>query len=639
MNRGNEKGAVPNQTPQVTPPEFEAHLRAWRFDQAFAFAAELNRADLQLRAAVEAPNALWLESVLELAHPGFPYAPFGPLTWQKKRDPLLVQAAKSALGSLAKTQMGLIARLHHFLGENEAALTRYQKLGRDERPLAATLAAEAGRFEEAIRLTDLSAVGPLAYASAGYLHLRNGAPEQALRFFQNAWQAAETWEHREWLATCLMVTLEALGDSLAANYWRTSDEMTSTVHTALAAHDMKPKVLGRYAIANAIGSGASADVYGAFDHVSQQDVAIKILKPAQSIGRDAILRFEHEARVQQSLKHPSIVTFIAYHRSARVLTLERMVGSLSDRLRQGPMPAPEVYALGQSLLKALAAIHQRGLVHRDIKPSNLLVNQLGLWKVGDLGGAHLKSGDDTQTGALVGTAGYMPPEQLRHPESPKISWDLFAAGKVIEECTSSPDGWSPSLWSGLRKTIAQWTASDQTVRPASADIALEEWLSLPWGIARRAQQISGSADPDVADGNLTKANSESAPPSSGTFENARRLSTPPEKPALLRTERLPVSDPTLIKQWAVADRSDFQTVVDLSATEVEVEVAALAEWVHAEHETDILAALATMGLGNLPMPAPGHRFKRGLVGARKVVELPTWICARLLEPVTSGDSY
>src|SRR5579863_7554848 len=201
--------------------------------------------------------------------------------------------------------------------------------------------------------------------------------------------------------------------------------------------ELKPgDKLGPYEIVSAIGKGGMGEVWRARDPQLGRDVAIKV--SAQQFND----RFEREARAIAALNHPNVCTL--YHIGPNYLVMEYIEGpTLAERIREGPIPLEEALAIAKQIADALEAAHEKNVVHRDLKPANVKIRPDGSVKVLDFGLA--KAGDPTevtadsptmmpgtQIGMILGTAGYMSPEQARGKEVDKRA-DIWAFGVVLYE--------------------------------------------------------------------------------------------------------------------------------------------------------------------------------------------------------------
>jgi serine/threonine protein kinase len=192
---------------------------------------------------------------------------------------------------------------------------------------------------------------------------------------------------------------------------------------------------GRYALAELLGRGGMADVYRAEDRLLERGVAVKVLRTAAPDAADD-QRFRAEARTLANLEHPHVVSVLDAGRSelGPYLVLELVEGSSLSHHRGRAMDPRLVAAMGRDIADALAYVHRRGIVHRDIKPGNILLDERGEVRLTDFGIARLLSdpAHHTATGATVGTAAYLSPEQVRGaPVTPAA--DIYALGLVLLE--------------------------------------------------------------------------------------------------------------------------------------------------------------------------------------------------------------
>ncbi len=195
--------------------------------------------------------------------------------------------------------------------------------------------------------------------------------------------------------------------------------------------------LGPYRVLKVLGAGGMGVVFRAEDPQLQRLVAIKAMLPALAANDSARQRFIREARAAAQLKHDHIVTIhqVGEDRGAPFLAMEFLEGeSLEDRIkREGKLPLAEVLRIGREIADGLAAAHEHGLIHRDIKPGNVwLEGKRGRAKILDFGLARTNAEDVhlTQSGAIVGTPAYMPPEQARG-DTVDARCDLYSLGCVL----------------------------------------------------------------------------------------------------------------------------------------------------------------------------------------------------------------
>ncbi|HXC16665.1 MAG TPA: protein kinase [Holophagaceae bacterium] len=203
---------------------------------------------------------------------------------------------------------------------------------------------------------------------------------------------------------------------------------------------------GRYEILRLLGTGGMGEVYQAMDTRLGREVAIKVLPPHLAEDSEALARFEWEARILAALSHPNLRALYDLGRdgSTHFAIMELLEGeTLRRRLDSGSMPAGEALEVAALLADGLAAAHAKGVVHRDFKPENIFFTTDGQVKILDFGLArlapgegphHLQSGrlEDTGPGLVMGTVGYMAPEQVRGRQL-DARCDLFAFGCVLFE--------------------------------------------------------------------------------------------------------------------------------------------------------------------------------------------------------------
>ncbi len=208
--------------------------------------------------------------------------------------------------------------------------------------------------------------------------------------------------------------------------------------------------LDPYEIVSPLGAGGMGEVYRARDARLGRDVAIKVLPESFARDADRLRRFEQEARAVAALSHPNILAIhdIGQYNGSPFLVSELLEGeSLRTLLDRGPLPQRKTIEYGVQIAHGLAAAHEKGIVHRDLKPENIFVTKDGRIKILDFGLAKLAqktgsesdgltlTGSNTVAGVVMGTAGYMAPEQIRgEPADPRT--DIFAFGAVLYEMLS-----------------------------------------------------------------------------------------------------------------------------------------------------------------------------------------------------------
>src|SRR5438132_14365510 len=206
--------------------------------------------------------------------------------------------------------------------------------------------------------------------------------------------------------------------------------------------------LGRYEIRSQIGAGGMGEVYRARDEKLNRDVAIKVLPASLSQGTDRLRRFEQEAQAAGALNHPNILAVydVGAHDGAPYIVSELLEGEeLREQLNDGSIPQRKALDYAQQIAQGLAVAHERGITHRDLKPENLFIATDGRVKILDFGLAKLRplrnegvsSEIDTRKqitdpGTVMGTVGYMSPEQVRGHEADHRS-DIFSFGSILYE--------------------------------------------------------------------------------------------------------------------------------------------------------------------------------------------------------------
>ena len=205
-------------------------------------------------------------------------------------------------------------------------------------------------------------------------------------------------------------------------------------------------ILGQYEIRSPLGAGGMGEVYRAHDPRLDREVAIKVLPASLTSDPDRLRRFEQEARAAASLNHPNILAVyqMATHDGLSYMVSELLEGeTLRERMRRGPIPLRKAIDYEVQIAHGLAAAHDKGIVHRDLKPENLFITKDGRVKILDFGLAKLTPPKDesgqmntltqgTDPGMVVGTAGYMSPEQVRGKTADHRS-DIFAFGTILYE--------------------------------------------------------------------------------------------------------------------------------------------------------------------------------------------------------------
>lgn len=335
--------------------------------------------------------------------------------------------------------------------------------------------------------------------------------------------------------------------------------MSGDTATSAASELTGEIVGGRFRLDSMLGRGGMASVYRATDTLLGRAVAIKLFRSDPTDEDDARRRHE-EVQLLASLNHPALVTLfdageeIAASSGPRsYLVMELVEGpDLRHRLQQGALPASEVGLLGADICDALAYTHHRGVVHRDVKPANILLPSRGTGtgtraKLADFGIARLIDGARmTGTGAVIGTASYLSPEQAVGGDVTGAS-DVYSLGLVLVEALTGQRAFPGTAVSAVaarlnrdpdipdyvgdawRVLLRAMTARDAADRPSAADAAK----------SLRAL-VAEAADVPDATVRLPVTGAPSSPLSSDTGFQRERESLPPapQSPADIDTAAL-----------------------------------------------------------------------------------------------------
>jgi serine/threonine-protein kinase len=279
--------------------------------------------------------------------------------------------------------------------------------------------------------------------------------------------------------------------------------------------DLAGKTLLHYRVEEKIGEGGMGVVWRATDTSLGRSVAIKVLPEELAQDGARLSRFEREAKLLANLNHPQIATVHGFHEvdGAHFLAMELVAGEdLSKRLSTGPFSVDESLAIALQLAEALEAAHEQGVIHRDLKPANIQCNDDGDIKVLDFGLAKAldSQGDSgmasqsmsptitslgTAVGTIIGTAGYMSPEQAKARSVDKRA-DIWAFGVVLFEMLS---GRNPFLGDSVAETLA--AVLKET--PDWSELPAETPTSLKKLIQRCLVKAPRSRLRDIGDARLT----------------------------------------------------------------------------------------------------------------------------------------
>jgi TolB-like protein/Flp pilus assembly protein TadD len=246
--------------------------------------------------------------------------------------------------------------------------------------------------------------------------------------------------------------------------------------------------LGPYEIVALLGKGAMGDVYRARDTRLGREVAIKVLPSSLSASPDRLHRFEQEARAASALNHPNILTVhdVGTVDATPYITMELVEGkTLREVLASGPLPAKKLLSLATQLVAGLSKAHAAGIVHRDLKPENVMVTADGAVKILDFGLAkHIKPppegpisasvstlSGETHPGTVLGTVGYMSPEQASGRTADFRS-DHFSIGAILYEMATGRRAFQ-------RGSHVETLAAILRDQPAPIDLST---LALPAGL-------------------------------------------------------------------------------------------------------------------------------------------------------------
>jgi serine/threonine protein kinase len=300
---------------------------------------------------------------------------------------------------------------------------------------------------------------------------------------------------------------------------------------------MHPATIGPFRIDRELGRGGMGEVFLATDTRLHRQVAIKALPAHLASDPDRLVRFQREAKVLASLNHPGIAAIYGLEEASghQYLVLEFVAGeTLTERVKRGAIPMDEALALAKQIAEALEAAHEKGVVHRDVKPGNVMVTGDGVVKVLDFGLARTVDGtpstsnvipntdsptvtwpgpahSPTIPGAIMGTAGYMSPEQARGKPVDRRS-DIFSFGCVVYEMLTGAQpfagetvtdslgailhrepNWAllpPGTPARVRELLAHCLAKDRKSRLhdiADARLALERATTEPKELAQAVQ--------------------------------------------------------------------------------------------------------------------------------------------------------
>ena len=327
---------------------------------------------------------------------------------------------------------------------------------------------------------------------------------------------------------------------------------------------MADRVLsGRYRIVRHIARGGMAEVYLAHDQLLDRPVAVKVLFPELADDASFVERFRREARAAAGLNHHNIVSVYDFGEDSGsyFIVMEYVEGeTLRDIIgTKGPMAPSHATEIAADVAAALDAAHRQGIIHRDVKPGNVLVS--GVVKVADFGIARAGDPRDslTQTGAVMGTATYLSPEQAQGKDlDPRT--DIYSLGVVLYEMlTGRPPFTGPSpvaiaykhasevpvppsehnadVPPGLDAVVLKAMAKDPAQRHSSADDLRAELLAMGRGRGEAAPTLMAPAAAG-AEETLTLASAEAPPAAAAPLAEPTMVGAGPSRAAAFRRRQL-----------------------------------------------------------------------------------------------------
>jgi len=246
------------------------------------------------------------------------------------------------------------------------------------------------------------------------------------------------------------------------------------------------QTISHYKIVSKIGAGGMGEVYCAHDSRLDREVAIKLLPADFANDQERLRRFEQEAKATSALNHPNILSVydIGEHEGSPFIVSELLEGGeLRERLDEMPIPLRRVVEYAQQIVSGLSAAHEKGIVHRDLKPENVFITKDDRVKILDFGLAKLRgpksdesSSEDatrkaiTNPGVVMGTVGYMSPEQVRGQTTDHRS-DIFSFGAILHEMITGRRAFrretmAETMTAILKEEPEELSATNPNINPA-----------------------------------------------------------------------------------------------------------------------------------------------------------------------------
>ena len=293
--------------------------------------------------------------------------------------------------------------------------------------------------------------------------------------------------------------------------------------------------LGRYEIRAPLGAGGMGEVYAAHDPQIGRDVALKVLPAAFSADPERLARFDQEARAAGALNHPNILSVydVGMHDGVSYVVAELLEGeSLRQVLAAGALPQRKAIDYATQIARGLAAAHERGIVHRDLKPDNIFITADGRAKVLDFGLAKLTAPSgapdpadvtraaETDPGVVLGTVGYMAPEQVRGQRVDHRA-DVFSFGCILYEMISGRKAFHrPTAVETLNAILTQeppdLSESDRPFAPALERVMLRCLEKNPAARFQSASDLAFALESSAGSGADTARAAVTFRPATGT---------------------------------------------------------------------------------------------------------------------------